>query len=312
MSTRLSLLLLAAAASLVSVTESTNVACGNHVSPDVLHATRAQYALDRRSDDLLPRAAAPSCTGNATATANFNVHWHVLYANATYEGGNITDDQIGTQMAFLNEEWGKFAPLSFTLDLRGFSSFPWDSKNDTVEDGIVIKWNSLPGGTLKSNGGSLVHEVGHWLGLFHTFQNGCFGAGDEVDDTPAEDPINANRGLQTCPVSFDSCPDLPGQDPVHNYMTYADDECRTEFTKGQVARLMEQSTTYRGLELKCPDVQATTSSNSTSASGSKSNPSGGSAPSSAASGTGGAATISRSWAAGSALVVCVAAAWALL
>jgi hypothetical protein len=48
--------------------------------------------------------------------------------------------------------------------MRGFSSYPWEYKANPVGDGIMIKWNSLPGGKLKSNGGSLVHEVGHWLG----------------------------------------------------------------------------------------------------------------------------------------------------
>lgn len=79
-------------------------------------------------------------------------------------------------------------------------------------DGVVFQYNTVPGGNLTNyNGGrTLTHEVGHWLGLLHTFQGGCKSPGDYVDDTaPQASPTNG------CPASRDSCTgdDLP--DPIH-------------------------------------------------------------------------------------------------
>lgn len=126
--------------------------------------------------------------------------------------------------------------------LLGWATFPWDYDSAPEMDGVVVAKNSLPGGTMApyNEGATLTHEVGHWMGLFHTFQGGCFGDGDSVDDTPAQrEPTNG------CPISQNSCPNDPRPDAVNNFMDYSDDACMTEFSQGQVIRMTSSFDTYR-------------------------------------------------------------------
>ena len=123
----------------------------------------------------------------------------------------------------------------------GWSYYPWDFPETSKEHAVFLDFRSLPGGTFVPYdlGRTATHEVGHWVGLAHTFENGCTAPGDEVDDTPYEsDPAFG------CPIGSDTCP-AAGVDPIHNYMDYSDDACMTEFSPGQGSRVNTMIALYR-------------------------------------------------------------------
>jgi pregnancy-associated plasma protein-A len=135
--------------------------------------------------------------------------------------------------------------LTTAGDYLGWAYLPKITEQGNVFlDGVVIDWESLRGASPTyrgryDQGETATHEVGHWLNLEHTFYRGCNGRGDYIDDTPYEATPTSG-----CPEGKDTCT-APGLDPIHNYMDYSYDQCYTEFTAGQAARMQDAWLTYR-------------------------------------------------------------------
>jgi hypothetical protein len=142
-----------------------------------------------------------------------------------------------------------WVPVNLKDNLLGYATFPtwlpWAPQND----GVVVNGNNfgVGFGTPASSynlGRTATHEVGHWFGLYHTFEGGCAGlnpqsclnSGDEVCDTPP-----TGGPVFGCPLyPRNTCTETPADhnDQTMNYMDYTDDRCMYMFSAGQKDRML--------------------------------------------------------------------------
>lgn len=120
-----------------------------------------------------------------------------------------------------------------------------------ASDRVVVLWSSFgrnaPIGPPYNQGRTATHEVGHYLGLEHTFNGGCASAtppacytsGDLICDTNSE----ASPTFSPCFLGAKST--CGSVDPSDNYMDYSDDLCMEQFTPEQAKRLRCSLEHYR-------------------------------------------------------------------
>ena len=113
-------------------------------------------------------------------------------------------------------------------------------------DFVFVTYQTFPGGTADpgasgnetwGEGHTLVHEVGHYFTLKHTFENGCASKASAIPDTITDDVREW--------FDFEEVGDVPpsctgeSYDPVDNPMMYTSDLNRAVFYSEQVDRIDE-------------------------------------------------------------------------
>ncbi len=139
--------------------------------------------------------------------------------------------------------------VSNVTDYLGYTQFPVSdlpglggSPDVAATDGIIIAFEAFgssdDGNFALDNrydkGRTLTHEMGHFLGLRHTWgDDGQCASTDYIDDTPTQ-----SASTNICPTTaLPSCIDKVNK-MYQNYLDYTWDECMNLFTVKQVERMI--------------------------------------------------------------------------
>ena len=148
----------------------------------------------------------------------------------------MSDDKMKFSASYGDDAWDSKSYLNIWIcnmkDVMGYSTFPG---MDPLKDGVVLSVEDIlrargttPG---KNDLRTVVHEVGHWVHLYHIWGEGYCGD-DKVDDTPKQSSYTPG-----CPSGTRvTCGNGPIGDMYMNFMDFTDDVCMNMFTTGQRKR----------------------------------------------------------------------------
>ena len=191
--------------------------------------TQIQFCLAKRDPD-----------GNATTGIN-RVESPLTELNYTTQDLMLKDLIRWDPLRYINIWLVREICNNNGCSVAGYAYFP--AAHGGGHDGIVMeaKWF----GSTNGNSGVQIHEMGHYLGLYHTFEGGCtnddcLADGDHVCDTPPDQstvPVPCGGSANSCSTDTQSGFAADQNDMFWNYMDYGDWDCYSAFTQGQTDRM---------------------------------------------------------------------------
>ena len=149
----------------------------------------------------------------------------------------LSDDKMKFSASYGDDAWDSKSYLNIWIcnlqDVLGYSTLPG---MDPKKDGVVLSFEDIMNARHTSptlnDARTVVHEVGHWLNLYHIWGDGYCGD-DKVDDTPKQSTYTPG-----CPngTRMSSCSNTSTGDMYMNFMDFTDDICMNMFTWGQRKR----------------------------------------------------------------------------
>ncbi|MBT1700288.1 T9SS type A sorting domain-containing protein [Fulvivirgaceae bacterium PWU4] len=132
-------------------------------------------------------------------------------------------------------DMGRGAPYYAGSAQFPVSSLPGleSASDDRLTDGVLLNYKFFGKGFEtwdSSQGRTLTHETGHFLGLLHTWGNGGCSYTDYCEDTPG-----SGAASYSCTETA-SC-NGPLRVMYENFMDYTSDACMNMFTRNQVMRM---------------------------------------------------------------------------
>ena len=168
----------------------------------------------------------------------------------TRDQSPLTSMDLGTDDIAVKDlnRWDPLSYINIWLvgeiqgSVAGYAYLP--ASHGLPEDGIVIEAGWF--GSSQGNSTVIAHEMGHYLGLYHTFEGGCanddcFADGDQVCDTPPDNSTAAvpcNGSMNSCDTDANSGFTTDQDDMFWNFMDYGDWDCYSAFTQGQTDRMV--------------------------------------------------------------------------
>lgn len=211
---------------------------------DIANVTYTPFQLLIADTEIEFQLASVDPSGNPTSgITRTQTSFPEIGVLRTFGKRAICYTDLGGHDAWCSNRYLNIWVGAFPTGIAGESSFP--GQDIPEEDGVRIAPQRFgTTGTVSApyhKGRTAVHEVGHYLNLFHVWggpgdSNPDCIFSDEVEDTPPQMDNYLNEcPTFTVPLQF-SCT-LLKPDMFCNYMNYTDDACMVMFTPGQRARM---------------------------------------------------------------------------